>query len=515
MDPEMMKIAMEQMKNMTPEQMAQMQEQVKNLSPETMQAAMDQMRKANPEDVKRQMKNATLNPDELKRNMDNFDAQTKAQSTYKFDASAKLKAEGNAFFSSGKYAEASAKYVKAIENLGGLANQEAKKLLQTCYLNNAACCLHLQKYDECIKHCSQVMKTKKTNTDSGNFKGLYRRGQAYLHTSKYKEAVADLNAALALNSKDESLVELLKKAEESLAEYEVSKPTVEDLPLDKENESGDKGKEEEEGTVEEVTEEQGQGGGLEGPPDMDKVREMMDKDPSLCSKMAEQMRNLSDEEMIAALEAGGGDTSNMTPEMIRMTKESFVNMSDDQLMVVMGMRDQTADGQTNEDFMEQMTKTMQQNPSMMQSATQMMSNMSEAELMHMAEMSGGMPGGEKIDTEQMKKALGAMKDLKPEELESLTKLAMETQGGKAGKAETLQKGAEALGQMSTDTVTSVASSMGYELSEVQAEMMTKIVRFVARILKLLITVKDFIIGKWFFALALLVVLVSLYMRSRE
>ena len=145
----------------------------------------------------------------------------------------------------------------------------------------------------------------------------------------------------------------------------------------------------------------------------------------------------------------------------------------------------------------------------------MMGNMSEEELMHMAEMTGSMPGGQKIDAAQLKQAIGAMKDMKPEELESLTKLAMETQGGNAGKAEKIQMGAEALGQMSNDTVKSVASSMGYEMTEVQAEMMTGIVRFIAKILKVLISVKNFIIGKWFFALALLVVLLSLYMRSRE
>merc|ERR1712003_168286 len=125
----------------------------------------------------------------------------------------------------------------------------------------------------------------------------------------------------------------------------------------------------------------------------------------------------------------------------------------------------------------------------MKQGMEMMGNMSEEEIEQMAKMAGSMPGAQEIDAAQMKQAVKAMKDMKPEELENLTKLVQETQGDPR-KLEKLQKGAEALGSMSTDTVKSVASSMGYEMSEGQAAMMTKLVRAFSMILKFVVAVKN-------------------------
>lgn len=55
----------------------------------------------------------------------------------------------------------------------------AKKLRQTCCLNLAACKLHLQKYEECIKACDVALEL-----DPGNVKALYRRAEARIRPSK-------------------------------------------------------------------------------------------------------------------------------------------------------------------------------------------------------------------------------------------------------------------------------------------------------------------------------------------
>ncbi len=66
--------------------------------------------------------------------------------------------------------------------------------------------------------------------------------------------------------------------------------------------------------------------------------------------------------------------------------------------------------------------------------------------------------------------------------------------------------------MSPETVMGVSKEMGYEMSEGQAKMMTTVVSFISTVLKALLAIKNFILGRWFLALAVLVLLVALFMR---
>merc|ERR1711977_357853 len=143
---------------------------------------------------------------------------------------------------------------------------------------------------------------------------------------------------------------------------------------------------------------------------------------------------------------------------------------------------------------------MKENPDMLKQASEMMSNMSEEDLKTMAKMSG-------MPEDSMKPEM-----MKADDLEKITKLAQQDGGEGSSKVEKIQKATEVLSQMSPETVMGVSKEMGYEMSEGQAKMMTTVVSFISTVLKALLAIKNFILGRWFLALAVLVLLVALFMR---
>ena len=466
LDPEMMKVAMEQMRNMTPEQMQQMKEQVSNMSPEAMQNAMNMMKNTNPEDMRRQMRNTQMptDPNVLKEQMSAFEQQSKAQSNYKYNASLTLKQEGNSFFVAGKYGEASEKYTRAVENLKGLSTDPAKALLKTCYLNNAACCLHLKQYEVCITQCSEVMKT-----ETSNLKAFYRRGQAYFHTNKHEEAVKDLKRALEISPQDEGVGDALKKAEDALAEYERTKPVVEDLPAEAEVtteepkvvevEEVEKKKEEpkveeveieEVNAVPEIVEEEIVAKAVETKPSVptssmnqreEQMKQMLNKNPDMLKDMSKKMKQMSDDDLKMMGKMSGLPEGMMNADMMRMASDAMANMNAEDMKRMMDMQKNMPEsmrtmgsmpstsqgaapggpggmGRPDPAQMEQMSKMMKENPDMLKQASEMMSNMSEEDLKTMAKMSG-MPE-DSMKPEMMKAAADAMSKMKPDDLVSFS-----------------------------------------------------------------------------------------------
>lgn len=523
-----------------------------------MQNAMNMMKNTNPEDMRRQMRNTQMptDPNVLKEQMSAFEQQSKAQSNYKYNASLTLKQEGNSFFVAGKYGEASEKYTRAVENLKGLSTDPAKALLKTCYLNNAACCLHLKQYEVCITQCSEVMKT-----ETSNLKAFYRRGQAYFHTNKHEEAVKDLKRALEISPQDEGVGDALKKAEDALAEYERTKPVVEDLPAEAEVtteepkvvevEEVEKKKEEpkveeveieEVNAVPEIVEEEIVAEAVETKPSVptssmnqreEQMKQMLNKNPDMLKDMSKKMKQMSDDDLKMMGKMSGLPEGMMNADMMRMASDAMANMNAEDMKRMMDMQKNMPEsmrtmgsmpstsqgaapggpggmGRPDPAQMEQMSKMMKENPDMLKQASEMMSNMSEEDLKTMAKMSG-MPE-DSMKPEMMKAAADAMSKMKPDDLEKITKLAQQDGGEGSSKVEKIQKATEVLSQMSPETVMGVSKEMGYEMSEGQAKMMTTVVSFISTVLKALLAIKNFILGRWFLALAVLVLLVALFMR---
>ena len=100
---------------------------------------------------------------------------------------------GNALFKAQSYAEASEKYVEAVELLqkvaeaaGGKARQES---LHKCRLNRAACLMKLQSYAAARRECEAVLRD-----DAAHAKAHFRLGQAAEALGELSEVAARARA---------------------------------------------------------------------------------------------------------------------------------------------------------------------------------------------------------------------------------------------------------------------------------------------------------------------------------
>uniref|UniRef100_A0A453BM14 Uncharacterized protein n=1 Tax=Aegilops tauschii subsp. strangulata TaxID=200361 RepID=A0A453BM14_AEGTS len=216
MDPEMMRLAQEQMRRMSPDDLARMQQQLMS-NPDLIKLASESMKNMRTEDFKRaaQQLNQTR-PEEMLDMTEKIanakpeefaamKAQADAQISYALSGAKMLKQQGNELHSHGKYTDAAAKYKLAKENMKSIPSAAGRTLQLQCTLNLMSCYLKSGMFDECVNEGSEVL-----TYDSSNVKAYYRRGQAYKELGNLQAAVADLRKAHEISPEDETIAEVLR-----------------------------------------------------------------------------------------------------------------------------------------------------------------------------------------------------------------------------------------------------------------------------------------------------------------
>ncbi|KAL5197879.1 hypothetical protein ABZP36_001391 [Zizania latifolia] len=357
MDPEMMRLAQEQMRRMSPEDLAQMQQQLMS-NPNLLKFASESMKNMRAEDIKRaaQQLNQTrpkemldmanklvnANPEEVAA----MKVQADQQMSYIMSSAKMLKQQGNELHKHEQYTEAAAKYKLAKDNLKNIPSQAAHSLQLVCTLNLMACYLKIRKFEECVNEGSEVL-----TYDSSNIKAYYRRGQAYKELGNLEAAVIDLSKAHDLSTEDETIAAVLRDVEGKLAVegkgakhpkgVVIEEVVEEDASEPSSSQSSSPGY-----TVSQPPE--GGDSGHSGPSSIDpdglSNLGMQGMSPQLLKTASNMMATMKPEELQRMFQVAsslngtssgppnlGFNMPEMSPDMFKMASEMFQNMSPDEL----------------------------------------------------------------------------------------------------------------------------------------------------------------------------------------
>eukprot|EP01043_Picozoa_sp_COSAG02_P032633 COSAG02_NODE_2189_length_9564_cov_10.112097_2_plen_562_part_00 len=400
-NPEMMKMAQEQMSKMSPEQMAKMQEMAKNMDPEMVRKAQASMANMDPSVMKAAMSNEnmesqmkrmeSMTPDELKRQtemaarMGGGAAPAPAPEPLKPSTdpavikAVKLKDAGNSLLKTSDFNAAARSYTDAIDALEDATDSAGKQPVWTaCQLNLAHAHLQSENWARAAAACDRVCDSRSAMKSAATrLKAHYRRGRARKELGQLAEAAADLKVAKGLAGTKErgAIADMLTAVQKDLGEEDA------DIPVGKGG-----------ARIEEISED--------------------DDDDSSQSNV------------------GTPSSSYMPP----------------------GGMDQMAEQMKNMD------------PNMMKSQIEMMDNMDDEALEKMAEMSSSMrPGMPKMDAKQLRAQVKMMKSMDPDAMKKMTEMA-KSMGGMpgmsgGGKKPSAEEAAKMMENLSPDQMKSMAESM--------------------------------------------------------
>eukprot|EP01043_Picozoa_sp_COSAG02_P024666 COSAG02_NODE_1356_length_13093_cov_351.171695_2_plen_585_part_00 len=406
-NPEMMKMAQEQMSKMSPEQMAKMQEMARNMDPEMVKKAQASMAGMDPsvmkaamssENMESQMKRMeSMTPEELKRQTEMAakmgggaapapapaPAPLKPSTDPAVIKAVKLKDAGNSLLKTSDFNAAAKSYTDAIEALEDATDSAGKQPVWTaCQLNLAHAHLQSENWARAAAACDRVCDSRSAMKSSATqLKAHYRRGRARKELGQLAEAAADLKIAKGLAGTKErgAIADLLTAVQKDLGEEEA------DIPM-------------------------GKGGA--------RIEEISEDDD--------------------------GDSS-----------QSHVGTPSSGFMPP-GSMDQMADQMKNMD------------PNMMKSQIEMMDNMDDEALERMAEMSSSMrPGMPKMDAKQLRAQVSMMKSMDPEAMKKMTEMAksmggmpgMGGGGAAGGKKPSPEEAAKMMENLTPDQMKAMAESM--------------------------------------------------------
>ncbi|KAI4322503.1 hypothetical protein L6164_022192 [Bauhinia variegata] len=414
MDPELIRLAQEQMSRMSPAELAGIQQQMMS-NPELMRMASESMKNMRPEDFKfaaEQFKHtrpeemaeigqkmANASPEELAA----MRARVDAQMTYELNAAEMLKKQGNDLHTQGRFHDALQKYLLAKKNIKDIPSAPSRKLQLACSLNLMSCYLKLGQYNECIKEGSEVLAY-----DAKNLKALYRRGQAYKELGLLKDAVADLSMAHDVSPDDDTVTELLRDAKELVAkecgEHAPGRLVIEEITEEVESAPSDsyRSSSVEQTGAKPISKESSNSHSAvrSGNPKANiESLHSIKNDPEAIRSFQNFFSN-ADPATLASLNTG--QPADVSPDMIRTASNMISKMSPEELQK---MFDMASSFQGDNPFFRGVSPNTGVNPGsippnvtpdMFKTATDMMSKMSPEDLQNMLKMASTMKGKESI-----------------------------------------------------------------------------------------------------------------------
>ncbi|KAI3804433.1 hypothetical protein L1987_25971 [Smallanthus sonchifolius] len=403
MDPEMIRLAQEQMSRMSPGELSRIQQQMMS-NPELVKLASDSMKNMKPEDLRRaaqqlkstqpdqmaeigaKMANAT--PEEVAAMSSRVDAQT----NYQLNASHMLKQKGNELHSQGMFNEALEKYLRAKNNLKDIPASKGGTLLLACSLNLMSCYLKTSQFDECIKEGIEVLAT-----DERNVKAFYRRGQAYKILGQLENAVSDLTKALEFSPGDETIADVLRDAKEKLIEHsgkdiqrglkmeEISEEVPSPLSAMHETSSSESSSQK---TKEISKEMNNQTQNEYLPTNIEYLQSL--KDDTEAIRSFQNFMSQADPETLASV--GGGTMEGISPDMVKIASNVITNMPPEEFQKMLEMAtsfqgNNPLNSSNHGPGMPGVT------PDMLRTETDMMNKMPAEDLQNMFKMSSSTDGG--------------------------------------------------------------------------------------------------------------------------
>uniref|UniRef100_M4CQW1 Uncharacterized protein n=1 Tax=Brassica campestris TaxID=3711 RepID=M4CQW1_BRACM len=391
MDPEMIRLAQDQMSRMTPADFARIQQQMmsnpdlmkmatesmNSMRPEDLRQAAEQLKHTRPEDMAQiGEKMANASPEEIAA----MRVQADAQFTYQINAAQMLKKQGNELHSRGNFSGAAEKYLRAKNNLKDIPSSKGGALLLACSLNLMSCYLKTNQHEECIKEGSEVLAY-----DATNVKALYRRGQAYRDLGQFEDAISDLSKAHEVSPEDETIADVLRDAKERLAVEGPGKASSRGVVIE---EITGEGTGESKRPSKEVTGEGNTSGHARGvKTDVDGLQALRD-DPEAI-RTFQNFITKTDPETLASL--SGGKAGGMSPDMFKTASSMIGKMSPEEIQKMV----QTASSFKGDNPFASSTSPSGGNgfaptPDMLKLASDMMSKMSTEERERMFNMASSL-----------------------------------------------------------------------------------------------------------------------------
>ncbi|XP_057474537.1 outer envelope protein 61-like [Actinidia eriantha] len=420
MDPELIKLAQEQMSRMSPTDLARIQQQMmsnpdlmrmasesmKNMRPEYLRNAAEQLKYTHPNEmaeIGEKMANAT--PEEIAA----MRARVDAQNTYEINAAQMLKKQGNELHSQGRYNDALQKYFLAKKNLEDIPSSNGRTILLACSLNMMSCYLKTRQYDDCIKEGTQVLAH-----DANNVKALYRRGQAYKELGQLEDAISDLSKAHEVSPDDETVADVLRDAKEILARKGGGNASRRGLIIEEITEEQTVPSENCVSSTEEysVSQPQETGGCSQSQPEINTEATSINSeyvqafkdDPEAIRSFKNFMAHADPETLVAM---SGGKAEGISPDMVRTASNMISKMSPEELQRMLEL---ASSFQGENPYLKRDSSGSDFNsfrpgpappgmtPDMLKMASDMMSKLPPEELQKMSQMASSLRGNDSVST---------------------------------------------------------------------------------------------------------------------